>query len=119
MPLIRSLMMLIAVVALLLAVMPGSQAHAVSMDMGTTVSGHVASDGCAPAVASHGQTERHDAGGCGKMQCCLGAICVFAGLPAAALAVPVSTATLDLSVATAFLTGRDVAPPIDPPRPFA
>jgi hypothetical protein len=112
--------MLFVAFALILPLGPGSSAHAADMsgDMRVVVSTH--QDGCDPSVMPHGQTEKHDAGGCGKMQCCLGAACVFAGLPAAAVgATPVSATALTLSAATAFLTGRDVAPPLDPPRPFA
>ncbi|WP_370677994.1 hypothetical protein [Pleomorphomonas sp. PLEO] len=117
---IRSVVMLIAAFALLLALGPGPRAYAGGMGMGDALSAHQDADGCDPAMMSRGQSEKHDAGGCGKMHCCLGATCVFAGLPAAwSLLTPMSAAKLNLSPGTALLTGRDVSPPLDPPRPFA
>lgn len=122
MPLIRSFTMLIAVLALLLAVAPGPRVYAAGMgtDMGAAISAQQDADGCASAMMLQGQSGKHDAGGCAKMNCCLGAICTFAGLPVtAAVAKPMSAATLSLFAATAALTGRNVAPPLDPPRSFA
>jgi hypothetical protein len=120
MPLIRSVAILIAAFALFLALGPGPRAYAGGMGMGDALSAHQAADGCDPAMMLHGQPEKHDAGGCGKMHCCLGATCVFAGLPTALiLLAPMSADELNLSPVTALLTGRDVSPPLDPPRPFA
>ncbi len=117
--LIRPFLMLFAALALLLAVGPGL--HAYAAGMGSAFSAQQDPDGCDPAMAAHGRTDGHDAGGCGKMQCCLGTSCVSIGLTTAAavLATPVSATALDPSAVTAFLMGRDVAPPLDPPRPFA
>lgn len=85
-----------------------------------TISAHGDPDGCASAMALKGQAHKHDAGGCAKMSCCLGAMCVFAGLPSAAAVANVpATGVLSLSSATVALNGRDVAPPLDPPRSFA
>lgn len=119
MPLIRAFLMLFVAFALLLAVGPGPRAYAAGMD--AALSAQQDPDGCDPAMTPHGPTEKHDAGGCGKMSCCLGAVCVSAGLTSAmvVLATPVSATALDLSAVTALLTGRDVAPPLDPPRQFA
>lgn len=120
MPLIRSFVML--VVALVLAFGPVQHSHAAGMGSGleTTILAHRDPEGCASAMALHGQTQKHDAGGCAKMNCCPGAICVLAGLPAAtALAVPMAAAMLNLLATDSFLSGRDVAPPLDPPRPLA
>lgn len=120
MPLIRSFMMF--VVVLLLALGPGQNVHAAGMgsDMGTAISTHGDPDGCASAMTLQGQSQKHDAGRCAKTNCCLGAICVFTGLPTmAALATPPATAALSLSAVTTALKGRDVAPPLDPPRSFA
>lgn len=120
-PLIRPFVLLIAVLAMLLAVAPGSHAYAAVMGAGTTMSSsHGDPDGCASAMALKDQTQKHDAGGCAKMNCCLGAMCVFAGLPSTAVvATAPATAVLSLSSVTAALNGRDVAPPLDPPRSFA
>lgn len=113
----RPLAILIAVLALLLALWPGSHAYAVGMGAEKFVSSQQRSEGCA---SSHHGPERHDGDDRGQAQCCVGAICVFAGLPAATEpATPMSALALDLPVADTFLAGRDVAPPVDPPRPFA
>lgn len=119
MPVIRSLMMFIVV--LLLALGPGQHAHAagVSPDIGAVIATHQDAGGCASAMALQGKAEKHD-GNCAKMTCCLGAMCVFAGLPmATAFATPLIASALPLSAVTAALTGRNVAPPLDPPRSFA
>ena len=119
---IRSVATLIATLALLLVLGQGHVTYAAGMgsEMGAVLSAHQDADGCAPAMMLHGRTEKHHAGGCAKMSCCMGTICVFAGLPATAIAVvPTSGMVLNLFAATAALTGRDVAPPLDPPRPFA
>lgn len=121
-PLIRSLVTFMAALALILVLGPGPIAYASGMgpDAGAAFSAHQDSDGCASTMMPTGQTDRHPAGGCAKMSCCLGAICIVAGLPAmTSFVVPTSATMLNLSAATAALTGRDVAPPFDPPRPFA
>jgi len=116
----RPFVMLFAAFALILAPGPGPGAYAAGMDTRTVISAHQESGGCAPARMPHDQTDKHAADGCGKMQCCLGATCVSAGLPGtAAGATPMPGTALSLSAATAPLVGRDVAPPFDPPRPFA
>lgn len=116
----RSLPILVAILALLLALWPGPQAHAAGMGGEKMALSQQEPAGCASSVAPHDKTERHDAGGHGKMSCCVGAVCVVAGLPAASvIATPLSSVLLDLAIADTFLTGRDVAPPVDPPRPFA
>lgn len=120
-PLIRPFVLLIAVLAMLLAVAPGSHAYAADMGLGTAISSsHGDPDGCASAMTLQGQSQKHDAGGCAKMNCCLGAMCVFAGLPSTAVVATAPAAVvLTLLSATAALNGRDVAPPLDPPRSFA
>lgn len=117
MPLIRSVVMLIAAFAMLLALGQGPRAYAAGIDR-TAFSVHQDVDGCAPATMPDGQSERHDDGGCGKMHCCLGVACVFAGLPVTSIFItPVLATAPNPSAATAFLTGREVAPPLDPPKP--
>lgn len=117
---IRSLAMLMAVFALLLTPGVGSRDYAYGMAMGTALSSHHDVDGCASSARMDGQADRHDAGGCQKMHCCLGTICVLVGLPAATTAaMPLLANSINLSGATASLTGRVVAPPLDPPRRFA
>lgn len=115
----RSLAILVAVLSLLLALSPGSHGYAAGMGVGKMASSQHEAKGCAP-TASHGKAERQDAGGQGKMLCCVGAACVVAGLPSmASFAAPLSSVALDLPVIDTLLTGRDVTPPVDPPRPFA
>jgi len=112
--------MLMAVFALLLTPGLGSRDYAYGIAMGTTLSSHHDVDGCASSARIDGQTDQHNAGGCQKMHCCLGTICGLVGLPAATtVAMPLSATTVNLSGATASLTGRVVAPPLDPPRRFA
>ncbi|CAI9403433.1 hypothetical protein ANOBCDAF_01112 [Pleomorphomonas sp. T1.2MG-36] len=116
----RPFAILVAVLALLLALSPGPHASAAGMGGEKMASSQQGPERCASPMASHGKADRHDAGGHGKMSCCIGAVCVVAWLPAASvIATPLSSVVLDLAVADTFLTGRDVAPPIDPPRPFA
>lgn len=117
----RPLVLLLAALAMLLALGPGSHAHATGMgSQMAIVSTHGDPGDCAPASALHGQTDRHDAGGCAKMSCCPGTICAFVGLPAtAAFVTPVLTAGIVPSANATLLTGRDVAPPLDPPKSFA
>lgn len=120
MHLMRPFVMLIALLALLLAVVPGSPAFAWGMGADSAMSSaHGDADGCAPAMTGQDRTEKQHAGSCGKMHCCLGAVCVFVGLPAMATgAIGVPTETLRLFAATAAMTGREIAPPLDPPRSF-
>lgn len=115
---LRPLMLMFAAFALLLAVTPESGVHAAGMEMGATIaSAHDAADGCANAAGSADQTDKH--GGCAKMLCCLGNACVFAGLPATmVVGKSLSAGGIPLSASTTPLTGRDVAPPLDPPRSF-
>ena len=116
----RPFAILIAVLAVLLALSPGAHAHAAGAGGGKMASSQQASEGCVSSMASHGKADRHDAGGHGRMSCCVGAVCVVAGLPAAAvLAMPASDDMPVLPAAETLLTGRDVPPPVDPPRPFA
>lgn len=117
---LRPFMVLFAVVALFLAVVPGMGAHAAGIGMGTAIaSTHHDADGCAKAGPSHPETDKHGAGDCAKMLCCLGTACVFAGLPATMVFdKPLSIGTAHLSAVTTLLTGRDVAPPLDPPKSF-
>ena len=108
------------VVVLLLALGPGQHAHAAgpTADIGAVLSTHQDTDGCASVMGVQGKAEKHD-GNCAKMSCCLGAMCVFAGLPLATpITTPLAASALPLSAATAALKGRDVAPPLDPPRSF-
>jgi hypothetical protein len=120
MNLMRPFVMLIALLALLLAIAPGSQAVAMGMGADMAMSSAQGdSDGCASAMTGHDRTDKQHAGDCGKLHCCLGAVCVFVGLPAMTTgAMQVPTEALRLPAATAAMTGRDVAPPLDPPRPF-
>lgn len=116
----RPFAILVAVLALLLALSPGPHASAAGMAGEKMASAQQGPEGCASPLASHGKADRHDAGGQGKMSCCVGAVCVVAGLPTATvLAMPASDDMPVLPAADTFLTGRDVAPPVDPPRPFA
>ena len=116
----RPFAIFVAVLALLLALSPGPHAHAAGMAGERMASAQQDREGCASPMASHGKADRQDAGGHGKMQCCVGAVCVVAGLPTATvLATPASDDMPVLPAADTFLTGRDVAPPVDPPRPFA
>ena len=115
----RPFAILVAVLALLLALSPGPHASAAGMGGEKMASSQQGPEGCASPMAPHGKADRHDAGGQGKMQCCVGAVCVVAGLPTATvLATPASDDMPVLPAADTFLTGRDVAPPFDPPRPF-
>ncbi len=117
---LRSFMLLFAAFAMLLAVTPGTGVHAAGMEMGSTiVSAQNDADGCAKASLSDHKPDTHGGSDCAKMLCCLGTACVFAGLPAATVAhksLPV--AAMHVAIATTLLTGRDVAPPLDPPRSF-
>ncbi len=115
----RALPFFVAVLALLLALWPGSYGHAADMGGPRMVASPQTAEGCAPSVAHHGKTERHDTGDRGKIACCLGAVCGVAGLPTTSMPpTPLSSGARVLPSADTFLTGRDVAPPFDPPRAF-
>lgn len=120
--LIRSLVQLIAAFALILALVPGPAAYAAGMgtSMETAVCTQHDIDGCAPSKTAAGPAEKHNAGSCDVLNCCLGAVCVFVGvLPTAAETMPTLVPAQRLPGPFASLTGRDVAPPFDPPKPFA
>jgi hypothetical protein len=122
MSLIRSLATLIAVFALILALVPGPRAYAVGMgaNMDTAVCTHHDPDDCGLSSMDGGKLGKHGVGSCDVFNCCLGAVCVFAGLlPTTAVTMPALLPAQRLPGVFASLTGRDVAPPLDPPRPFA
>lgn len=121
-PVMRPVIMFLAVFALILALVPGPRAFAGAMDarVGTTICIQHEADGCAPAMTDHAKPGKHGFGSCNTAHCCLGAACVFAGLPpTVALVVRNSTTERGLSGLAAALAGRDVAPPFDPPKSFA
>lgn len=118
---IRPFVLLFVVVALALTLGSGTHAYTGGTGMdATVVAAHGDASDCAKATTLQGEAGKHDAGGNSMMGCCPGAICTFAGLPATSPLVATAATTTALpSVTTAALTGRDVSPPLDPPRSFA
>ncbi len=113
----RALPILVAVLALLLALWPGSHGYAADMGGQRMVASQQKVESCASSMAHTGKTERHDAGERGKMPCCLGVVCAVASLTTTSMpATPPSSGARVLPSADTFLTGREVAPPFDPPR---
>lgn len=114
----RPFVTLFAVFALLLAVGPGGGAHAAGVGLDgvqAQVSAQMDGAGCGGSADEHRPEKQPDAGH--RLSCCIGTVCVSAGLPVAAILVtPPADALIDPTVTAALLTGRDVAPPLDPPR---
>jgi len=114
----RPFVTLFAIFALLLVVGPGYSAHAGSqgLDGGRPmVSAQMDSAGCGARAAEHHPEKPQDADH--RMSCCVGSVCVIGGLPVATTPlVPPAGATIDPLVTATSLIGRDVAPPLDPPR---
>jgi ammonia channel protein AmtB len=110
----------LAALSLILSFGAGSEAYAASSTtMATVASAHNADGCCAPSAAGHHDKAAKHGGTCGLSGCCSGAMCGIASLsPSAGLVAPALMAKLGLSAATAALSGRAIAPPLDPPRPF-
>lgn len=114
--------MLFAAFALILALVPGPLAYAGSKDasMDTVFCAHLDLDACAQTMTAQTKAGKHGVGSCDTVSCCLGAVCVVAGLPpTTAITMPMSVTERTLPRQSVWLTGRNVAPPLDPPRSFA
>lgn len=114
--------MFLAAFALVLALVPGQRAFAGAMDaaMWTTICIQHEADDCAPTMTDHAKAGKHGFGSCNTANCCLGSVCAFTGLPSTVVFAVRDTMTdMGLSGLSAALSGRDVAPPLDPPKSVA